>query len=81
MMGKSRRSDKHRLISDEDGDTGGGGAAVGAGYGATGIEIGRESEMDYLADTSPRWGGKTTGNENTATSVEELSRYQSFLKI
>ena len=48
MMGKARRSDKHRLISEDDADGGGGGLAGGAGagvgYGATGIEIGRERE-------------------------------------
>ena len=44
-MSRSRKSDKRRLISDDDVDTrgdGAGGAGVGAGYGATGIEIGRE---------------------------------------
>jgi hypothetical protein len=46
MMGKARRSDKHRLISEDDADGGGGGLAggAGAGYGATGIEIGRERQ-------------------------------------
>ena len=44
IMSKSRKSDKRRLISEDDGDTGGGGGAgaVGSGYGATGIDIGRE---------------------------------------
>ena len=49
MMGdrfKVMRSDKKRLISDEDPDGGGGGVAAGAGagYGATGIEIGRATK-------------------------------------
>ena len=46
IMSRSRKSDKRRLISDDDVDAGGGGGGagpgVGGGYGATGIEIGRE---------------------------------------
>jgi len=38
------RSDKHRLISEEGGDVGGG-VAGGCGYGATGIEIGDDDQL------------------------------------
>ena len=60
---KVMRSDKKRLISDEDPDGGSGGVAVGAGtgYGATGIEMGDHPVDDQLLK-SPHEGGVVHSN-------------------